>query len=69
MSTPCCLPPLQPLHLHGSLGRDSATGKGVLFATREFLKNVLYTKVEGSTFIIQVGVWSLNAHVPDMRVV
>ena len=45
----------KPLHLHGSRGRDSAAGKGVLFGTREFLKECLYTKVQDCTFVIQVG--------------
>ncbi|KAF8059750.1 pyrC [Scenedesmus sp. PABB004] len=43
----------KPLHLHGSHGRDTATGRGVLFAAREFLKAALYTKVEGTSFVIQ----------------
>jgi len=52
----------KPLHLHGSRGRDSAAGKGVLFGTREFLKECLYTKVQDCTFVIQgfgkVGSWT-----------
>lgn len=40
-------------HLHGSFGRDTAGGRGVLFATREFLRDVLRAKVQGSTFVIQ----------------
>jgi hypothetical protein len=45
---------LQPLHLHGSHGRDTATGRGVLFAAREFLKASLYTNVRDCSFVIQV---------------
>lgn len=51
--------PSQPLHLHGSLGRDTATGRGVLYATREFLRKVLYTKVQDCSFVIQVGFWGV----------
>lgn len=51
----------KPLHLHGSIGRDSATGKGVVYATSEFLKKVWYSKISGSTFVLQgfgkVGSW------------
>jgi glutamate dehydrogenase/leucine dehydrogenase len=46
---------LQPLHLHGIRGRDTATGRGVLYAAREFLNSQLYSKVEGTTFVIQVS--------------
>jgi glutamate dehydrogenase (NAD(P)+) len=53
----------KPVDLHGSLGRDSATGRGVMFATEEVLK--AYGKgrtVPGSTFAIQgfgnVGSWA-----------
>ena len=35
----------KPLHLHGSLGRDTATGRGVLYAAREFLRESMFTKV------------------------
>ncbi len=32
-------PPLpQPVYLHGSLGREAATGRGTMFAIRELLK-------------------------------
>ncbi|KIZ01160.1 glutamate dehydrogenase (NAD(P)+) [Monoraphidium neglectum] len=30
----------KPVHLHGSLGRDAATGRGAVFATRELLKHM-----------------------------
>eukprot|EP00878_Enallax_costatus_P010319 GHUV01010769.1.p1 GENE.GHUV01010769.1~~GHUV01010769.1.p1 ORF type:complete len:399 (+),score=80.78 GHUV01010769.1:457-1653(+) len=43
----------KPLHLHGSRGRDIATGHGVLFAAREFLKESLYTKIKDTSFAIQ----------------
>jgi glutamate dehydrogenase (NAD(P)+) len=40
-------------HLHGSFGRDTAGGRGVLFGTQAFLRDVLRSKVQGSTFVIQ----------------
>ncbi len=53
----------KPVDLHGSLGRDAATGRGVMFATEEVLK--AYgdgRKISGSTFAIQgfgnVGSWA-----------
>jgi glutamate dehydrogenase (NAD(P)+) len=53
----------KPVDLHGSLGRDAATGRGVMFATEEVLK--AYGKgrtIPGSTFAIQgfgnVGSWA-----------
>eukprot|EP00879_Flechtneria_rotunda_P003623 GHRR01003860.1.p1 GENE.GHRR01003860.1~~GHRR01003860.1.p1 ORF type:complete len:417 (+),score=105.87 GHRR01003860.1:112-1362(+) len=52
----------KPLHLHGSRGRDTATGRGVLFAAREFLKSSLFAKVQDTDFVIQgfgkVGGWA-----------
>ena len=42
--TPSFLPPYlrlprpQPVYLHGSLGREAATGRGTTFAIRELLK-------------------------------
>src|SRR5689334_17797547 len=50
----------KPLELHGSLGRDAATGRGCLFAIREVLASH-GKKLEGTTFSIQgfgnVGSW------------
>jgi len=43
----------KPLHLHGSLGREQAGGRGVLFAAREFLRDALCARVQGSSFVIQ----------------
>jgi glutamate dehydrogenase (NAD(P)+) len=43
----------KPLHLHGSLGREQAGGRGVLFAAREFLRDALCARVQGSAFVIQ----------------
>jgi glutamate dehydrogenase (NAD(P)+) len=50
----------KPLALHGSLGRDAATGRGCLFAIREVL-GAAGKKLEGTTFALQgfgnVGSW------------
>jgi glutamate dehydrogenase (NAD(P)+) len=53
----------KPVHLHGSLGREAATGRGCVFATREVLdfdgKNI-----SGTRFAIQgfgnVGSWTAD---------
>lgn len=50
----------KPLALHGSLGRDAATGRGCVFAIREVLA-AAGKKLEGTSFAIQgfgnVGSW------------
>ncbi|HEV8547831.1 MAG TPA: Glu/Leu/Phe/Val dehydrogenase dimerization domain-containing protein [Polyangiaceae bacterium] len=50
----------KPLELHGSHGRDAATGRGCLFAIREVLA-ASGKKLEGTTFALQgfgnVGSW------------
>jgi len=50
----------KPVHLHGSLGRDAATGRGCLFAVRQVLA-AEGKKLEGTRFAIQgfgnVGSW------------
>eukprot|EP01024_Parvocaulis_polyphysoides_P043496 TRINITY_DN39847_c0_g1_i2.p1 TRINITY_DN39847_c0_g1~~TRINITY_DN39847_c0_g1_i2.p1 ORF type:complete len:446 (+),score=64.09 TRINITY_DN39847_c0_g1_i2:32-1369(+) len=43
----------KPLHLHGSEGRSGATGRGVVLATREFLKHRLLGTISGKKFVIQ----------------
>lgn len=52
----------KPVHLHGSLCRDSATGRGVVFAIREFLRKCMYAKIPDTTFVLQgfgkVGLWT-----------
>lgn len=45
----------QPVHLHGSLGREAATGRGTVFAIREMLRHVHEGKIQDHTFVIQVG--------------
>src|SRR6188472_801502 len=42
----------KPLALHGSLGRDAATGRGCVFAIREVLA-AAGKKLEGTSFAIQ----------------
>ena len=53
----------KPVDLHGSLGREAATGRGVVFATEEVLKAYGGGRaVRGSTFAVQgfgnVGSWT-----------
>jgi len=43
----------QPVHLHGSYGREAATGRGTVFATRELLKAFHMGGISGKTFVIQ----------------
>ena len=57
-SQACCscvaLCALQPVQLHGSLGREAATGRGTVFATRELLKHSHAGTIASKTFVIQV---------------
>jgi glutamate dehydrogenase/leucine dehydrogenase len=58
IAPPPLSPPLfqsQPVHLHGSLGREAATGRGTVFAIREMLRAVHEGKIQDHTFVIQVG--------------
>lgn len=52
----------KPVHLHGSLGREAATGRGTVFAIREMLKATHAGKIQDHTFVIQgfgnVGAWA-----------
>lgn len=43
----------KPVELHGSLGRESATGHGVAIITREFLQHTWNRPVEGTTVALQ----------------
>ncbi|EIE24400.1 glutamate dehydrogenase [Coccomyxa subellipsoidea C-169] len=45
----------KPMTLHGSYGREYATGRGVVLATRELLRNEHMGKIAGKTFVIQQG--------------
>lgn len=47
--------PLQPVWLHGSLGREAATGRGTVFAVRELLKAQGLGDIRNKSFVIQVG--------------
>ena len=42
------------MHLHGSAGREYATGRGVVLASRELLRAFNMGKISGKTFVIQV---------------
>ena len=52
----------KPVNLHGSLGRDAATGRGVFFAARNLLEHEGHGGVENKSFVIQgfgnVGSWA-----------
>ena len=63
----------KPVVLHGSLGRDAATGRGCLVAIREVLK-AEGKKLEGTSFAVQgfgnVGSWFANlAHQRGGRII
>ena len=45
---------VQPVQLHGSYGRDAATGRGTVFATRELLKASGQGSLKGKEYVIQV---------------
>eukprot|EP00884_Botryococcus_braunii_P009024 jgi/Botrbrau1/18122/Bobra.53_1s0001.1 len=51
----------KPVYLHGSRGREQATGQGTMFATRELL-DAYSEKIEGNSIVIQgfgnVGAWA-----------
>lgn len=52
----------KPVYLHGSWGRESATGRGTVFAVRELLKASGDGEIKGKKFVIQgfgnVGAWA-----------
>ena len=52
----------KPIDLHGSLGREAATGRGVFFALRNLLEADGAGGVEGKSFVVQgfgnVGSWA-----------
>lgn len=50
----CVCACMQPVQLHGSLGREAATGRGTVFATRELLKHSRAGTIAGKSFVIQV---------------
>jgi glutamate dehydrogenase (NAD(P)+) len=52
----------KPVWMHGSLGRDAATGRGTVFAIREALRALKMGEIKDKTFVIQgfgnVGSWA-----------
>ncbi|MEW5302066.1 MAG: hypothetical protein WDW36_004876 [Sanguina aurantia] len=52
----------KPVYLHGSLGREAATGRGTVFAIRELLRAMKLGVIKDKTFVIQgfgnVGAWA-----------
>lgn len=52
----------KPVHLHGSLGREAATGRGTVIATREMLKALGAGSIQDKKIVIQgfgnVGAWA-----------
>jgi glutamate dehydrogenase (NAD(P)+) len=63
----------KPVHLHGSLGREAATGRGTVFATRELLKASGAGGLAGKTVAIQgfgnVGAWAAELFAEEGAVV
>ena len=51
---------VQPVNLHGSYGRDAATGRGTVFATRELLKASGAGGLVDKTFVIQASIRTLQ---------
>eukprot|EP01026_Neomeris_dumetosa_P017043 TRINITY_DN16502_c0_g1_i2.p2 TRINITY_DN16502_c0_g1~~TRINITY_DN16502_c0_g1_i2.p2 ORF type:complete len:271 (-),score=41.67 TRINITY_DN16502_c0_g1_i2:381-1193(-) len=56
----------KPVSLHGSLGREEATGRGTVIATRELLRAQKSAMIEDHTFVIQgfgnVGSWAAQLY-------
>ena len=52
----------KPVNLHGSLGREAATGRGTVFATRELLRATGAGQIADKRFVIQVRQHSDPAH-------
>ncbi|MBI4950474.1 MAG: glutamate dehydrogenase [Myxococcales bacterium] len=50
----------KPVELFGSLGRDEATGRGVVIATEEYLRSV-GRRLAGTTFVVQ-GFGNVGSH-------
>lgn len=52
----------KPVYMHGSLGREAATGRGTVFAIRELLKASHAGKIADQTYVVQgfgnVGAWA-----------
>ncbi|KAL6745631.1 glutamate dehydrogenase [Haematococcus lacustris] len=54
----------KPVYLHGSLGREAATGRGTAFAIREVLRATHLGRIPDAKFVIQgfgnVGAWAAD---------
>jgi glutamate dehydrogenase (NAD(P)+) len=49
----------KPVYLHGSWGREAATGRGTVIATRELLKAAGAGEIRGKTIVIQgLAMWA-----------
>ena len=63
----------KPVHLHGSLGREAATGRGTVFATRELLKASGAGSLKGKTVAVQgfgnVGAWAAQLYAEEGAIV
>ena len=57
----------KPVNLHGSLGREAATGRGTVFATRELLRATGAGQIAEKTFVIQVRQHNDPAHMSPGR--
>jgi len=51
----------KPVELHGSAGREDATGHGVAVIVREFMKRMWNRPIQGATFAIQ-GFGNVGSH-------
>ena len=51
---------MQPVDLHGSHGREYATGRGAVLATRELLLHAHAGKIANKDFVIQVRLGKLS---------
>lgn len=56
----------KPVYLHGSFGREAATGRGTVFATRELLKATGNGEIRDKKIVIQgfgnVGAWAAEIY-------
>ena len=44
----------KPVHLHGSLGREAATGRGVVDGTEQLIRHTEDRDLSGKRIVIQV---------------
>ena len=57
----------KPVNLHGSHGREAATGRGTVFATRELLRATGAGQIANKTFVIQVGYLHCSDAIDSMQ--